>query len=177
VAFGLVRISLPDQSSSEQDAACHGRHALRNVRLSFRFICQTAQRAHDRIPATRLALGFLQEERPSMEEGTGNAGCLPHPQPRVGMKENHTSFSHHRYAETLRHSLRDGFTVSSVLSSETRRCCLRRLRMDFASLTPALGRRDHTASPSVAQIARQASPQRPSHPASRIVTFAKRPSF
>jgi hypothetical protein len=71
VAFGLVRISLPNQSSSEQDAACHGPHALRNVRLSFRFIFQTAQKAHDCIPATRFALApeFLQEERPSMEEG------------------------------------------------------------------------------------------------------------
>src|ERR1700722_9966916 len=40
--------------------------------------------------------------------------------------KNHTSFSHHRFADTVRHSLRDGFTVSFVLAPETGLCCLRR---------------------------------------------------
>jgi hypothetical protein len=30
--------------------------------------------------------------------------------------KKHTSKSHHRYAETIRHSPRDGFTVSCALS-------------------------------------------------------------
>jgi len=42
------------------------------------------------------------------EEGAGNAGCLVHPQPRVRMQKAH-EHSHHRYAETIRHSLREWF--------------------------------------------------------------------
>jgi hypothetical protein len=34
-------------------------------------------------------------------------------------KEESTRVSHHRFAETIRHSLRDGFTVSFVLAPET----------------------------------------------------------
>jgi hypothetical protein len=45
---------------------------------------------------------------PSTTEGAGNAGCPVHPQPRVQMEEAHER-SHHRYAATSRHSLRNGF--------------------------------------------------------------------
>jgi hypothetical protein len=38
------------------------------------------------------------------------------------------SLSHHRYAETIRHSLRDGFTTYSALSPAIGRSCHRRLR-------------------------------------------------
>jgi hypothetical protein len=41
-------------------------------------------------------------------------------------EEKHTSFGHHRSAETSRHSLRGVFTVSLVLAPETGLCCLRR---------------------------------------------------
>jgi hypothetical protein len=41
----------------------------------------------------------LRYHPPGIGEGAGNTGCLPHPQPRVGVKKNHTSFSHHRYAK------------------------------------------------------------------------------
>ena len=46
-------------------------------------------------------------------EGAGNAGCTMHPQPCVQRVKAHKR-SHHRYAETFRHSPRDGFTVSFV---------------------------------------------------------------
>jgi hypothetical protein len=42
-------------------------------------------------------------------------------------KKTRTS-SHRRFAETFRHSPRDGFTVSFVLSQETGLCCLLHLR-------------------------------------------------
>jgi len=51
-----------------------------------------------------------------------------------------------------RHSLRNGFTVSSELSSVTRRLLSPSLARDLASLTPALGRQDHTSSPSAAAL-------------------------
>jgi hypothetical protein len=43
-----------------------------------------------------------------------------------------------------------------------------------ADLTPASGRQDHTTSPSALHILRQVMPKRPSHPAPRFVTIAKR---
>jgi hypothetical protein len=82
-------------------------------------------------------------------------GAQPHPQPRVRMKKAHEQ-SHHRYAETFRHSLRDGFTVSFALSPETGLSCLRHWRDVKAS-----GCQDHTTSPSafsrVRLLARKAS--------------------
>jgi len=51
----------------------------------------------------------------------------PHPQPRVRKQEAHER-SHHRSAETNRHSPRDGFTVSFVLAPETGLSCLRHRR-------------------------------------------------
>ena len=42
-------------------------------------------------------------------------GGSPHPRPHVQMKKAH-ELSHHRFAETIRHSLRDGFTVYLAVS-------------------------------------------------------------
>src|SRR5262249_4040098 len=107
---------------------CDGAHAIALCAcLSDSFVKQprgrtTAfpQRACARVSARRSVL-----------DGGGRRECrvLAAPIASRGNEENHTSFSHYRYAETFRHSLRDGFTVSSALSSETRRCCLRRLRI------------------------------------------------
>ena len=52
---------------------------------------------------------------PPQTEGAGKAGRAMHPQPRVRMKKAH-EHSHYRYAETIRLSLRDGFTTYSALS-------------------------------------------------------------
>ncbi|HET7490416.1 MAG TPA: hypothetical protein VFK01_00925, partial [Bradyrhizobium sp.] len=49
----------------------------------------------------------------------------PHPQPCVQEMKAHKR-SHHRYAETFRHSLHDGFTVSFALSPVIGLCCHRR---------------------------------------------------
>jgi len=63
-----------------------------------------------------------------MKEGAGNAGCLTHPQPRVQMKKARKR-SHHRFAWSLRHSLRDGLRLipcslrrSGFLSPSPVRC-------------------------------------------------------
>jgi hypothetical protein len=45
--------------------------------------------------------------RPKME-GAGNAGCTVAPAALRAMKKS-TQASHHRYAETIRHSLHDWF--------------------------------------------------------------------
>jgi hypothetical protein len=86
-------------------------------------------------------------------------------------KEKSTRVSHHRSAETIRHSLRDGFTVSFVVSPETGLCCLRRWRDAYASsasLIPASGYQNATTSPSAHSRVRLAHDKRPSHPASNV---------
>src|SRR6516164_2589016 len=83
--------------------------------------------------------------------------------------------SHHRYAETIRHSLRDGFTVSFVLSPETWLFCLRHRRdaKHRRRLDTCLGvSRPHDFAVRV-DIARPATSTRPSHPAPRFVTIGR----
>jgi hypothetical protein len=61
-----------------------------------------------RFPATRVTPEFCTNITLEESEGAGNAGCWPHPQPCVRSRKAH-KHSHHRLAETFRHSLRDGF--------------------------------------------------------------------
>src|SRR5438445_2707265 len=95
---------------------------------------------------------------PRKIEGAGKAGCSPHPQPRTQTKKAHER-SRHRFAETIRPSLRNDrvFLPPS----------LRRNRFP-RNLTPASGRQDHTALPSAISIVRLATPKRPPHPAPNV---------
>jgi hypothetical protein len=79
------------------------------------------------LPATLIAPEFCKISSLRKQRAQGMPGAQPHPQPRVRMKKAHEQ-SHHRYAETFRHSLRDGFTVSFALSPETGLSCLRHWR-------------------------------------------------
>jgi hypothetical protein len=73
----------------------------------------------------------------------------------------------HRFTGFNRHSLRNGFTVSFVLSPATGLCCHRRQRdakdmpSIIADLTPATGRQDHTTSPCAGSIIRPMAPPAP----------------
>jgi hypothetical protein len=69
--------------------------------------------AHTSTFPRRMAPEFCNNLTP--QEGAGNAGCAMHPQPRVE-KINHTSVVTTGFTGITRHSLRDGFTVSFVLS-------------------------------------------------------------
>jgi hypothetical protein len=88
----------------------------------------------------------------------------------------HTS-SHHRYAETIRHSLRDGsrliralLGVPGLLATVACTACRARegRHRHPASLIPASGNQDHTTSLVRIRAARLAAPTRPSHPASHV---------
>ena len=82
-----------------------------------------------------------------------------------------------------RHSLRNGFTVSFVLSPATGLCCRRHSRKLslLTRLTPALVRQDHTTSPYASSAVRPrdtnrvTTPKRPPHPAPTFVTTADAP--
>jgi hypothetical protein len=87
--------------------------------------------------------------------------------------------SRHRFAETFRHSLRDGFTVSFVLAPETGLCCLRprcdakhRHQVDIS--IGISGRHDFAVRLARARPSRQAVHR---IPRPTFVTTAKRPSF
>ena len=62
---------------------------------------------------------------PNME-GAGKAGREAHPQPHAQSKKAHEKV-HHRFAGTIRPSLRDGFNGVLRARPGDRLCCLRRL--------------------------------------------------
>ena len=92
-------------------------------------------------------------------------------------KVESTRVRHHRYAETVRHSLRNGFTAYSVLSLESGLDSLHHRRISPAGLIPASGNQDHTALPSVPVS--HAWRYRHVHriPFQRLWRLAKRPSM
>jgi len=67
------------------------------------------------IPATRFARGLAVSSRPLRKEGAGKAGCALHPRSRVQYKQEVRTRAY-RAAESIRHSLRNGFTAYSALS-------------------------------------------------------------
>jgi hypothetical protein len=83
--------------------------------------------------------------------------------------------SHHRYAETVRHSLRDGVTTYFVLSPVTGLFCHRRFADNPAKLDTSVGVSGPHDFAVRHSFIRRLKPPRPSHPAPRFVTIAKRP--
>jgi hypothetical protein len=96
-------------------------------------------RTHLRIPAARFARA-LQVNVPPRIEGAGKAGRSIAPAASRA-NEKSTRASHHRSAETIRPSLRNGVTAYSALSPV-------RPGLVVTVLAPASGRRDHTLLPS-----------------------------
>jgi hypothetical protein len=112
----------------------------------------TTSRSHDqcsrfKIKQPRYSFAFSRRECaralyeifvPPITEGAGNAGCPMHPQPCVRMKKAHKQ-SHHRYADAIRHPLREGFTAYFVLSPVTGLFCHRRLQATACKLDTSVG--------------------------------------
>jgi hypothetical protein len=118
-----------------------------------------------------IAPGFCRNDTPRSvrsERAQGMPGAQPHPQPCVRRRKAH-KHSHHRLAETFRHSLRGGFNGF-----------LRDLPGDRAFLPPSLARssiRKLDISVGISgphdftvrfRAARLAHPKRPSHPALHV---------
>jgi hypothetical protein len=62
-----------------------------------------------------LRARFSKSFRPRQSEGAGNAGCALHPRSRVQYARDVRTRAY-RAAESIRHSLRNGFTTYSALS-------------------------------------------------------------
>ncbi len=72
-----------------------------------------------RILATCCARGLLHLRfAPENSEGAGKTGCALHPRSRVQCAQTKCAHEHTGSAETLRPSLRNGFTAYNVLSPE-----------------------------------------------------------
>jgi len=100
------------------------------------------------ILATHCARGLLETSRPLQTEGAGKTGCLLHPRSRVRIVQKQNAHEHTGSAETLRPSLRNGFTAYIVLSPVSRGSVATvASRILPRRLTPAYGRQDHTTSP------------------------------
>jgi hypothetical protein len=107
----------------------------------------------------------------------GNAGCPPHPQPRVHSAES-TRVSHHRFTGTPGIPARNGFNgLLRALPGD--RACLSPspAKCISQSLTPASRRQDHTTSPSASKRSRLWRRRVHRIPFPTSVTIAKRPSF
>jgi len=133
----------------------------------------TAESTWCSVPAAGFARVVALARRPK-SEGAGNAGCLSHPQPCVHMKKA-------RKQVTTGTPKQSGIPCPMVLrlASCSRRSAgldsLRRPGFMTRGLIPASGDHDHTTSPSALGLRSSAQPGRPSHPAPRFVTIAKRP--
>ena len=82
-----------------------------------------------------------------------------------------TRVSHHGYAGNTRHSPRNGFTASFVISSVSRALLppsQAAMRSIVARLISASGYRDHTTSPSAENPVRLIGRGRPPHPAPNV---------
>jgi hypothetical protein len=110
------------------------------------------------------------------QKNGGRRECRVHAAPAASRaNEKSTRASHHRYAETVRHSLRDGATAYFVLSPVTGLFCHRRFADNPAKLDTSVGVSGPHDFAVRHGFIRRLKPPRPSHPAPRFVTIAKRP--
>ncbi len=141
---------------------------------NFRFNSRTAQGAHFRLLAARDARGLLRFHPPKIE-GAGKAGCALHPRSRVQTAQRKCAHEHTGSAESIRPSLRNGFTAYNVLSPATGFVAtvadgyLRQLDASIGASEP------HAFAVRIRR-ARQLQHPRPPHPTARFVTIAIRPS-
>jgi hypothetical protein len=107
-------------------------------------------------------------------EGAGKTGCALHPRSRVQIAHRKCAHEHTGSAESIRPSLRNGFTAYNVLSPATGFVAtvadgyLRQLDASIGASEP------HAFAVRISR-ARQSQHPRPPHPTARFVTIASRP--
>jgi hypothetical protein len=139
-----------------------------------RFAPRNDEKTQFRILAACFARGLPETSRPSKQRAQGMPGarCARSP---AGRKKCHASSRRHGHTGLTRHSPRNGFTVSFVLSPVIRIWLTPSSADNSTDLTPTSRRQDHTTSPSASALfVKSAS----ASTASRLtsVTIAKRPS-
>jgi hypothetical protein len=110
---------------------------------------------------------------PQGREGAGNAGCSPHPWPACNKKSRRQSPQVRR---NIRHSLHDGVAAYSALSPVSGLDSHRHWRI-ARQLDASVGASGPHSLGRTRPALRRCAQPRPSHPAPRFVTIAKRPSL
>src|SRR4029450_195438 len=87
---------------------------------------------------------FASRWPPERGEGAGKTGCAPPPRSRVPLHTKENAHEHTGSAETLRPSLRSGFTAYFVLSPVNGSFATAAARISPRNLTPAPRRQDHS---------------------------------
>jgi hypothetical protein len=123
-----------------------------------------------RVLAAEFARAVLDTRPSKTVEGAGNAGCWPQPMAPVRKKARGRN---HRFSRIIRHSLRDGVTVSFVLFPGSGLVCPRRPQDHFCELSASVGAPEPHDFAVRNRAARQAAQPRPSLPASRSVTIGQ----
>jgi hypothetical protein len=132
--------------------------------------------SHDFAFSRREAPGVIQlRHPPSKIEGAGKTGCALHPAVSRAIAHRERAHEHTGSAETLRPSLRNGFTAYFVLSPVNGSFATVISGILPANLTPAPRRQDHTTSPYASHHPRQSWRPRPPQPVPTFVTMADAP--
>jgi len=138
----------------------------------------TAEKTWLDILAARCARGLSNE---TLEKFRGRRESRMLTAPAASRaNEKSTRASHHRYAETIRPSLRDGLRLIRDLPGvhDFLVTVARAMRTHLsANLTPAKGCQDHTISPSASVLFAKNTSASIASRAQRFVTMAKRPSY
>jgi hypothetical protein len=121
-----------------------------------------------RILAACIARSFARNVPPSNQRAQGMPGarCA---RSLAGRKNSRTSSnSHHGHTGLTRHSPRNGFTGSFVLSPVIRIWLTPSSADNSTGLTPTSRRQDHTTSPSAKYAPSSMRTSRPPHPAANV---------
>ena len=165
----LIRIVIARSEATKQSSLRHvSLDCFASLAMTTKHSCSFSRQHFARALRFRsLPLQTRGRTRPS-REGAGKTGCALHPRSHVRCASKNAAHEHTGSAETLRPSLRNGFTTYT--RSPWRPCCATIagvMREHHADLTPALGRQDHAISP-CAQHHLSGDTTRPSLPAPNV---------
>jgi hypothetical protein len=110
---GQRRVTARERAGSGTAIAVHA--LIPSPAAAERRIQISSEQTHIGVLAAHLHARFSRPLHPRKSEGAGNAGCALHPRSRVQCARELRTRAY-RAAESIRHSLRNGFTTYSALS-------------------------------------------------------------
>jgi hypothetical protein len=146
--------------------------SLRGEMDCFAALAMTVHK-YDSAPSPRICARAVDNSSAQLRaQGRPGARCTRGLVCKHAQKHAH---EHTGSAESIRPSLRNGFTAYSALSPATGFVATVAARILPRHLTPASGRQDHTTSPYARMHSRQKHSLRPPHPIPTFVTMANAP--
>ena len=137
-AGGEVDLHFKEPSPSLRGALATKQSILALRRDGLLRFARNDEKTHLLDLAAHYARALPVTSRPLQTEGAGNAGCALHPRSRVRWGRRWCTRAY-RAAESIRHSLRNGFTAYNALSPVS--------LVLLPPQTPTSGRQDHASLP------------------------------